>query len=246
MKTFKTFLKENEKKTFEIHSSGDYKRLMGIINAMTIDKGLSYDDAIFDVSGNVDMSLKNISSIPVQFGEINGNFNISNNNIRYLENSPKKCKSFICTGNKLKSLEDGPQEVADEYRCSSNLLETLEGAPSKARNFYATDNKLTSLKGCPAHLDLLVVTDNKITSLKDVHKHLLDCEQLNLHNNYIQEGGIGLIFVKNLKQVTYLSFGTEFSKALTIISKYYGQGRTGLLACQQELEEAGLDEFAKL
>ncbi len=78
--------------------------------------------------------------------------------------------------------------------------------------------------------------------------------------NSITSGGIGLIFIVDLTCVIYKFPGgssifssldpnpikPRVEQALDIIGKYFRTGRDGLLACQEELIEAGLDEFALL
>ncbi len=62
-------------------------------------------------------------------------------------------KEFICTDNRLESLEGGPQEVGEYYGCSDNELRNLKGAPkSVGGDFSCRENGLTSLEGAPLHI----------------------------------------------------------------------------------------------
>ena len=79
---------------------------------------------------------------------------------------------FICTYNKLTSLEGSPKHVEKEFDVGSNELINLIGSPEDVGSFSAYGNKLTSLKGCPKiikrteHGGGLTVSNNKLTSLE--------------------------------------------------------------------------------
>lgn len=75
--------------------------------------------------------------------------------------------AFICSYNRLTSLEGGPNEVGGHFNCSYNNLITLLGCPSKVGgNFHCYDNKLSTLEGCPKEgSDYFNCANNKLTSL---------------------------------------------------------------------------------
>ncbi len=230
MKSFKTYLKENSKSKVEIHTSRDYTTLMKIINSETIDKGLSYDDVIIDAKGTIDMSLKNISSIPVQFGKVNTDFLVRGNNLKYLENSPSEVGGdFDCDNNKLKTLDGCPTFVKGRFSCRNNNLNKIDYTPEKATAMSFADNNIKSLLG--------------------IHKLIKSVTFIDFSNNPIVEGGIGLIFIKDLDKISYdhnNNWNPNFTSALKIIKKYLGKGKPALLACANELDEIGLGDFAKL
>ena len=107
--------------------------------------------------------------------EILGDVMIVNNK---LNNLPKLDKplivfgDFICSSNKLTSLEGAPQDVGGTFDCSGNKLTSLEGAPEQVgENFICYSNKLTSLEGAPKKIDgNFSCSDNEITSLEGVPK----------------------------------------------------------------------------
>jgi hypothetical protein len=109
------------------------------------------DDGIVDADGNVDLRNINITEIPVQFGWVQGDFDISGNNLTTLIRSPHRVGGdFNCAHNKLKSLVSGPSIVAESYNCAFNLLTNLEGSPKRiGRDFACFLNDLTSLEGGP-------------------------------------------------------------------------------------------------
>jgi hypothetical protein len=87
-------------------------------------------DGVVHVVGDVNIAYRGLTSIPVQFGYVSG--------------------EFICADNVLDSLEGCPSEVGGGFYCSSNKLTSLEGGPNEVGgNFNCINNNLTSLEGCP-------------------------------------------------------------------------------------------------
>ncbi len=92
----------------------------------------------------------------------------------------------------------------------------------------------------------LGISSNQIRSLVGVHNHLKYCPQIDLSNNDIMEGGIGLLLVEGLFKIINHGKIHALNKAMQIINNYLILGQAGLLECQQELIEEGLDQYAKL
>ena len=75
------------------------------------------EDLTVDVDGNVSISDKKISVLPVKFKNVTGYFD--------------------CSLNKLTSLKGAPREVGRSFYCFKNKLTSLEGAPNRSRwRFY--------------------------------------------------------------------------------------------------------------
>ena len=79
------------------------------------------DDGSIDVDGNVYLSGKGLTELPLKFGKVSRN--------------------FYCHNNQLLSLEGSPHEVGGEFNCSNNQLTSLEGAPEKVRRSFYCHNK---------------------------------------------------------------------------------------------------------
>ena len=87
-------------------------------------------DGTVDVDGDVSLSERNLSKLPLKFGRVTGSFN--------------------CSYNKLTTLEGCPREVGGGFYCDDNQITTLLGCPEYVRgNFYCHTNQLTTLRGCP-------------------------------------------------------------------------------------------------
>ena len=111
------------------------------------------EDLSVDVEGDIDISFKDLSSVPVSFGFVSGRFNCGYNNLTSLVGSPISVGVFHCGGNKLVSLVGSPESVVGNFFCNSNKLSNLEGCyVSVGGDFHCYDNQLTSLEGCPVVL----------------------------------------------------------------------------------------------
>ncbi len=179
----------------------------------------------FVIDGFVSITKENLKSIDFKFKKTK-HFDCSNNDLTSLENCPEETTdNFNCSHNDLRTLEGGPEIVRGGFICSVNEhLGSLAGGPSLVTGDYlVVECGLTTFKGIPIKFEKGNVTvtvrynkidsfdycpsiingnfnvsDNNIESLVGIHRSILSCRTLNLSNNPIKEGGIGLIFVKEL------------------------------------------------
>jgi hypothetical protein len=100
-------------------------------------------DGVVHVVGDVDIPNKGLTSIPVQFGYVSGNFYCRANLLDSLEGCPNEVGgNFDCGYNELTSLKGCPREVGGDFNCISNDLESLEGCPKEVGgSFYCQRNK---------------------------------------------------------------------------------------------------------
>jgi hypothetical protein len=108
-------------------------------------------DGTVDVEGNVDISKRNLSKLPLKFGRVTGGFYCYINKLTTLLGCPMEVGGdFWCHNNQLTTLLGCPKEVGGGFYCSHNQLTTLEGCPKKVGgNFNCHTNQLTTLEGCP-------------------------------------------------------------------------------------------------
>ncbi len=118
-----------------------------ILKSYHIYKFTINDDMTVDAYQNV--SLKNIppkfeifNKLPIKFGKVYGNFNISAMKLISLDGSPYYVDgNFICTENNLSNLKGSPGEVTKNFVCQINRLESLEGmTPEIGGDFVCYDN----------------------------------------------------------------------------------------------------------
>jgi hypothetical protein len=78
------------------------------------------DDFTVDVNGNVDLSGKGLTEIPLQFNRVEGDFNVSHNKLTSLKNSPTFCMSYNCYDNLLTSFEGISENIGESLVCHHN------------------------------------------------------------------------------------------------------------------------------
>ena len=120
---------------------------------------------------------------------------------------------------------------------------------SEFTNYEFSDNNLSTFENFPPVAKRIGCNRNKFESLHNIHKYIKEMSvfsTLSFFENPIKSHVLGLLKIKNLKEV--ILYGTGDDKKLmdveTIINKYLPEG--DLLKCQEELIDAGLDDFAQL
>ena len=108
-------------------------------------------DGSIDVNQGVYLDYYELTSLPLKFNKVNGNFDCSKTGLTTLKGSPKEVGGvFYCFGNKLTSLKGGPEHVGNSFYCYDNKLTDLKGSPKwVGGDFYCNNNKLTSLESGP-------------------------------------------------------------------------------------------------
>lgn len=125
------------------------------LDNMKIKNYIINSDLTIDVNEDVSLQNKNLSSLPIQFGEVGGSFYIFKNNLTSLKGTPYIVNNiFDCSNNQLTSLLDGPQKVKQGYICTHNQLTSLEGV---AQNIG----------------DILNIQSNHITTLKNIKTNIV-------------------------------------------------------------------------
>ena len=127
------------------------------------------DDMSISVEGDVNLTHRNLKSLPIKFKEITGYFSCRDNKLISLKNCPETVGGdFSCGNNQLTSLEGCPKTVGGGLSCSNNQLTSLKGCPETVGgHFSCSNNQLTSLKYCPETVGGdFYCSYNQLTSLK--------------------------------------------------------------------------------
>ena len=96
-------------------------------------------DGSIDVNGNVDLSYKNLTQLPLTFNKVYGNFYCNCNNLTTLKGGPKWVGGFFsCYRNRLSSLEFSPDYVGDYFECTGNDLTDNYCDTEIGGNFYTS------------------------------------------------------------------------------------------------------------
>ena len=110
-------------------------------------------------------------------------------------------------------------------------------------HFSCSDKKITSLEGAPSSIgDSFYAYNNNLTSLHNIHKQIKHIGGFAnfRYNNPITSHVLGLLLIDGLTDVFL-----ENKKVQNILNKHL-KGDRDVFACQEELIEAGFEDFAQL
>lgn len=146
-----------------------------------------------DADGKVNLSGEfNASSMDlrdllgIEFGEILGDFDISDNNLTSLKGCPQKVEgSFNCSLNFLNTLKGGPISVSNKYICSNNSLFNLDFIAQDFYSLFAVGNYIETLGKLPAEIsgNFYISSNPTLKSLVGAPKIIgldFDCNSCNL------------------------------------------------------------------
>lgn len=130
-----------------------------------------------NILSSVDLSGRGLEFLPVNFGTVAGEFDISVNRLRSLEGSPKNCIYFLASDNLLETLYFSPEKVERHFSVGNNKLASLNYGPLEVGAMYdASDNRLLTELDCntrtiKGHLRLfdcprLVITEKELEKFK--------------------------------------------------------------------------------
>lgn len=93
--------------------------------------------------------LVNLVKLPLKFNEVDGDFDISDNQLTSLEGCPKKVTgSFLAFKNEISSLKGAPKEVGGSFIVLQNNIGSLKFSPSIVKEDYiCSHNPLKELDG---------------------------------------------------------------------------------------------------
>lgn len=155
---------------------------------------------------------------------------------------------FYCHSTLLTSLEGAPKRVEGSFGCDHTSIASLVGGPEYVGvNFNCSVTGITSLEGAPSYVGKdFICYATKMTSLHDIHKNVKHIGRECYLSGTIRSHILGVMFIKGLKKIEFLSAAVfEQKEAERIINKHL-KGDRNVHACQEELIDAGLSEYAKL
>lgn len=185
-----------------------------------------------------------LKSRPFLFKVDSRSINADQMELTSLEGSPEMVRAnFEVQNNKLTSLKGGPERVEGSFFAYRNKLTSLKGSPKYVgKHFSIYRNEIEDFAGAPEHIGGAVdFSNNKLRSLHNIHKHFKYIhEHIDLDWNPITSHVLGLLLIDGLEKV--FMDNTDVQK---IINKHLASGQD-VFACQEELIEAGFDEYAQL
>lgn len=180
------------RKEIKIEKIKSWLEEVGISKYLIDDKTLEID---VDEDVHLQGTLKKInngekSSFPdyIKFREINGDFDISYNELVSLEGCPDIVKGyFFCYGNNISDLKYCPSIIKGDFNCCGCGLYSLSGCPKEVcGNFMCSGNNLIDLKGCPEIVKGKFECSNNTLETLDTghHKKVKVIGDFVLINNY--------------------------------------------------------------
>lgn len=175
---------------------------------------------------------------------------LTNQGLTELSGLPDTVKSLDCSVNQLTSLKGCPQTIRGDFICQNQTaLVSFEGSPKYiAGNCNLQENQLSSFDGLQITvMGTFDISYNRFTSLKDIHKHVLGARSICLAGNPLGSNVLGLFLIPGLEYVhVTVNAKNHLHPIQRLINKWLKQGRKGLLGCQMELIENGLEDFAQI
>jgi hypothetical protein len=195
------------------------------------------------------------NTLPLKFGTVDGNFNISRLRLKSLEGCPTDVTgSFNASYNIFPNLKDGPKRVGGDYYVSYNPeLKSLEGMSEivvGGVNLSSTRISEKDFKYLPKKMkDLRLSSCENVKNISTLHKHVQEIETaISVSGVDLTGGLLGLLKIKNLQAIQYgFSSDRPLDKALKIVDNYMPvKTDDAIMDCQDELIDAGLEEYARV
>jgi len=180
--------------------------------------------------------------LPVQFGEVDGDFLVDEMNLKSLKGAPIRVWGrFSCNRNQLTHLAHAPA-ACEDFSCSHNKLVNLTHAPQVANTITCDHNMLTDLAECPPAKEVFAAY-NPFVHFKHTPDHI---EQLTI----TYEVNLPLLGLLSVHHVEIFDPDTgEYMEPLSqILNNHTGKGahnKAQMLKCAAELIKAGYKDNAR-
>jgi len=104
-------------------------------------------DGSIDVDGNVELSNKKLTKLPLRFRNVSGYFDCEYNLLTSLEGCPNSVGGFFdCSGNQLTSLVGCPEIIGAGFFCNNNKITDFKGISEFFENdFYCNRNPIKEI-----------------------------------------------------------------------------------------------------
>lgn len=114
---------------------------------ISINNYFIHDNLIVDVFEDVDLSLRNLTEIPLKFGIIKGDFNCYKNLLTSLVGSPTHViGDYNCSENKLNNFLGISKKIEGSLNCSYNDIKSFEGLSEYiSDDMYMFNNPIQSI-----------------------------------------------------------------------------------------------------
>jgi hypothetical protein len=114
-----------------------------------------------------------LTKIPIKFNIVKGDFNISNNSLISLENCPKIVeRNFICSQNKLESIDFFPDKVGKIERHPTYHTESMTGG-----GIYFNNNNIYNLYGMNVHSNAIGMFNIQSNPIEEIFKFVVSYKE---------------------------------------------------------------------
>lgn len=171
-----------------------------------------------------------------------------NKNLQSLEGAPIQCDRLSLAGcEKLTNFEHCPEAVDNINADHCVAIASLKGLPKRMKMFLLYTKEAVAFD-CDVMQCFDLTIESKNTSLKGLDAAFKGASQISFGRTPIKSNVLGLLRIDGLKSVHTYSTDADLVKAFEIINKHLPStgSMKAILECQDELIEAGLDDFAKL
>ena len=195
------------------------------------------------------------NTLPLKFGTVDGNFSILHLRLKSLDGCPTDITgTFNASYNIFPDLKGGPKRVGGDYYVSYNPeLRSLEGMAETivgGVNLSSTRISEDDFKYLPKKLkELRLSSCENVKTLSGLNKYVEEIERaLGISGVDLTGGLLGLLKIKKLIGLQY-GFGSDkpLDRALNIVDNYLPvKTNDAIMDCQDELIDAGLEEYARV
>jgi hypothetical protein len=121
------------------------------LDSLAIKNYTIHEDSVVDVDGDVGLTAKILTTIPIQFGNTFGRFSCANTSLSSLKGSPQTVGDyFSCYFSAVSSLDWAPQSVVGNFDCERTKITSLHNIHKQIKHiggdFYC-DEGVTHLLG---------------------------------------------------------------------------------------------------
>jgi len=179
------------------------------------------------------------------------------NNVINIEDLRTVSDKIDLTKEGIISLEGCPEKIFSSLWLGSNYLSTMKYGPREIiGNLILEMNDLNSFEHFPQKIfGALNISMNKFTSLQDIHKHIKIIKgPILVAGDNLKSHFLGVFLIESLTYITPGSSNPTVNEAIVIVNRHLRPTentssevrREAMYACQDELTENGLEEFAQL
>ncbi len=174
-------------KEFESFSFSEKYLISRKLSNLDISRFGINSDLTVDVYANIDLRGKDLSELPCKFGKVNGDFYVSDNQLKDFKGFPSEVGRMLCGDNEFENLNGCTNIIKGDFNCSGCKLTSLENGPQIVDGYYGFNrNLITNFNGFPKDFKKMVFYDgNPVSEVIDIF-----LKTFNGYINRVPSGGL--------------------------------------------------------